>query len=71
MDKLEPEAEERIRTFLERLADGTVCVHCGKPVEQFIQVGRSYYASPCQHRQGQGQATYFNKKIAEKREVSQ
>ena len=65
--KLSPEAEAAIVTMLERVADGTVCVTCGADVRLFEQAGRSYYARPCGHRQGQGSASFFNVKIAAKR----
>lgn len=32
-----------------------VCVRCGAPVRVYDQVGRCVYASPCNHRQYQGQ----------------
>ena len=62
-----PEVEAAIVTMLERVVDGTVCVTCGADVRLFEQVGRSYLARPCGHRQGQGSATFFNTKIAAKR----
>lgn len=65
-DDLPPGAIDTIRQFLERLADGTVCVHCGAEVARFVQVRRSYYAEPCQHRHGQGSAAAFNHKLAVK-----
>lgn len=64
--ELTPEMEQMIVKALKRIADGTVCVHCGQDVEHFRQVGRSYVAEPCEHRQGQGSAAYFNEKIAAK-----
>lgn len=63
---LDPEALAAVTRFAQRLVDGTVCVHCGRAVKWFVQVGRSYYAEPCRHRQGQGRAAYFNSRILEK-----
>lgn len=64
-DTAEPERAAVLA--LQRLADGTVCIHCGAAATEFRQVRRSYYAEPCGHRQGQGQAARFNAKIAAKR----
>src|SRR6185295_16969825 len=38
---------QEVMTALERLVDGTICVHCGADAAQFRQVRRSYYADPC------------------------
>lgn len=65
--KLTEEEAAWLVTALTRMVEGVQCIHCGADVRVFEQVGRSYYARPCNHRQGQGSAQFFNTKIAAKR----
>jgi hypothetical protein len=65
--ELTPDEAAALVEAVRRLVNGTICIHCGADVEHFQQVGRSYYAEPCRHRQGQGSAAYFNQKIAAKK----
>lgn len=58
---------ERIAEILgqlitQRISDG-ICIVCGEKVERVFQSGRSMYAVPCNHRQGQGDATAYNKHL--------
>jgi hypothetical protein len=52
------------RDLIEHLTTGTHCIQCRQPVTRYVQVERCYYAEPCGCRQGQGEAAYFNAKIA-------
>jgi hypothetical protein len=54
-----PVDPDAIIVMLTRLADGTICVHCGRSRAIFVQIGRSYVAHPCGHRK-------IAKKIAKK-----
>lgn len=54
-DDVPPDVSERIRKYLDLLARGfPECPHCGKTVENKIQVGRCVYAEPCGCRLSQG-----------------
>ncbi len=58
---LQQETDAAIAQMLTRLATG-LCVECGEQPDHMVQVGRSYYAEPCRHRQGQGSAKAWNTK---------
>lgn len=58
-DNLPPEshriAAEALKKLLAMLqGELATCIHCGAPITELKQVGRSVYASPCGCRQYQG-----------------
>lgn len=61
--ELDDVTKEIVRTFTQRLVGG-LCVVCGQRPELMLQVGRAYYALPCQHRQGIGSAALWNQRHA-------
>lgn len=44
-----------------------LCIECGQPVERMRQVGRSVYAEPCGHRNGQANAKAWQKRQDERK----
>lgn len=70
---LEVEIEQFARGVIALLTgwteDGSsvVCISCGGAVRVFRQAGRSVVAEPCGHRQGQGDARFFNAQLADGR----
>lgn len=53
---------EFVARKLEQLERG-FCVHCGEAIESALQAGRSAYAEPCGHRQGQMSAEWLEDAI--------
>lgn len=59
----EQELNTAVEQLVARLAQGLRVV-CGERPTHMIQVSRAYYAEPCQHRQGVGNAKAWNKQWA-------
>jgi len=66
LDAIDAEINAAVAQAMERLAFG-LCIECGQPVERMQQVGRSIYAQPCGHRNGQGNAKEWQKRQNERK----
>ena len=55
--------EQRVIDYIIEVSLGTTCPICHQPIQSKVQIGRSVYARPCQHRLYQGK---LEKKQSEK-----
>ncbi len=58
-DDLDETVKACFKLLFARIEAG-FCFVCNQPIEYMVQVGRSMYAHPCGHRQGQGYAQIWN-----------